>query len=80
MLVLLSLLAADPVATVKLTEHRVTVAEPALPRRSRYRLDPNIAGPADGKAAAVATTGNQCAITGPARCTRKARTVYSASY
>lgn len=77
MLLLLSLIAADPVVTV---QRVVTEQAPAAPRRSRYRLDPTIAGPADGKAAAVATTGNQCAVTGPARCTRKPRTVYKLSY
>ena len=80
MFILLSLLAADPVATVKITDPRLTVDAPAAPRRSPYRLDPNIAGPADGKAAAVATTGERCAVVGQPICTRKPRTVYSTSY
>lgn len=81
MLILLSLIAADAATMMKVADARSpVVAEPAAPRRSPYRLDPNVAGPADGKAAAVATTGGQCAITGPTLCTRKPRTLYAARY
>ena len=84
MLLLLSLLAADPAAMMKVADARMAAAhapaEPAAPRRSPYRLDPNVAVPADGKAAAVGTTGGQCAITGPTLCTRKPRPIFSSSY
>lgn len=84
MLVLLSLLAADPVTMIRLTGPRITAAqtpaEPSAPRRSPYRLDPNIAGPADGKAAALGATGERCSVTGARLCTRKPRTVFASSY
>ena len=83
MLILLSLLAADvpaDQATLKVIDHRLTVAEPRAPRRSPYRLDPDVVERTDGKAAAVATTGQRCAVVGQPLCTRKPRTVYRASY
>ena len=83
MLILLSLLAVElpaDQATVKVIDQRLTVAEPRAPRRSPYRLDANVVERTDGKAAAVATTGQRCAVVGQPLCTRKPRTVYSARY
>ena len=83
MLLLLSLIAADPAATVRVTDVRMDltgVGQAETPRRSPYRLDPNVAGPADGKDAAVGMTGSKCAVTGARMCTRKPRTIYAASY
>lgn len=81
MLVLLSLLAADPTLGIKLASTPVLESEGSpAPPRSPYRLDPNIAGPADGKAAAVRTTGSRCQITGPTLCRKKQRTLFSSSY
>lgn len=85
MLLLLSLLAADPVTMMKTAADRspdacadAACGEPA--RRSRYRLDPNVDDGVDGKSVAVRTTGSRCAVTGPTLCTRKPRTIYAASY
>ncbi len=85
MLILLSLLAADvPIdanATIKLADqHIIPADEPAAPRRSRYRLDPNVAGPADGKDDALAITGADCERIGNLYCTTKPRTIYSSAY
>lgn len=82
MLLLVSLLAADPVAMMKVAaEHRSTLAADAeAPSRSPYRLEPEAADGTDGKAAAVRTTGARCAVTGPTLCTRKPRTIFSSSY
>ena len=86
MLLLLSLLAADPTAAMMkaAAAHSTVLCEGATCRddqaRSPYRLDPNVAGPADGKTRALATTGHECAITGPTLCTHKPRTVFAATY
>ena len=85
MLFILSLLAADPAAMMKIAAAQASIACGDMtcgagPSRSPYRLDPNIAGPADGKAAALAEDGQQCAITGPTVCTDKPPTLYTASY
>lgn len=79
MMILLSLLAADPVVRIKVDHPPVVTAEPAARSRSPYRLDPNVAGPADGKNAALETTGDKCA-TAARLCTRKPRAIYAASY
>ena len=85
MLLILSLLAADPAAMMKVAAARaatvcVETTCDAAPARSPYRLDPNVAGPADGKADALAFDGSECAVTGPKLCTHKERTIYSATY
>lgn len=86
MLLLLGLLATDPTTAMMRTaadRSPAACADAACgepPRRSPYRLDPNVDAGDDGKGVAVRTTGRRCAITGPTLCTRKPRTIYAASY
>lgn len=49
------------------------------PRRSRYRLDPQVSDAADGKGAALAQTASPCDI-GARVCTRKPRTVFQTDF
>lgn len=81
MLVLLGLIAADPTAAPRPTHLRIAVpAQPDAPRRSPYRLDPTVAAPADGKAAALAQTGADCDRIGRLSCTSKPTRLYQTSY
>ncbi|WP_419809847.1 hypothetical protein [Sphingomonas sp.] len=78
MLIAFALLAA---ATPTLrTDIAVTgcTADCAVPRRSRYRLDPQISSDADTKTRALAETGRPCA-TAARLCTRRPRTLLTTS-
>ena len=79
MLFAFALLAAATPTPALRTDVAVTgcTADCATPRRSRYRLDPQLSGDADTKSRALAETGRPCA-TSARLCTRPLRTLLTA--
>lgn len=86
MLVLMSLMIADPDAAtmLKVAAQRsqpcadATCGEPE--RRSPFRIEANPDGAYDRKAAALAITGKDCERIGKLVCTGKQRTIYTTAY
>lgn len=82
MLILLSLLAADPETMMKVADDRQAMLREAVakPVNTRYRLDPRVTVPPDGKDDALAITGADCERIGNLYCTTKPRMLYSVAY
>ena len=84
MLIALTLAAAAPAVPLKPVAIRLdsctTAACAVEPRRSRYRLDPQVDDAIDTKRTALATDGSACSVVGGRVCTRKPRTIFTTDF